>query len=72
MSNLDQVTRDDIQREGLHQPAPLCSARTEAAQRAKDYEAHLKRMEIDPEYRMRWEQNEREMEEAKKRGYEHL
>lgn len=69
---MEQVTRDDIQREGLHQPAPLCSARTEAAQRAKDYEAHLKRMEWDEDYRYRMMQNEVEWEEAKQRGFEHL
>ena len=69
---MEQVTRDDIAREGLHQPSPLCSARPEASQRAKDYEAHLKRMEWDEDYRYRMMQNEQALQEAKQRGYEHL
>ena len=66
---MEDVTRQDIDNYGLNQAQPLCSARTAAEQRAKDYQEHLKRMEADPEYRMRWEQNEREFEEAKQRNY---
>ena len=67
--NLDQTTRDDIQRYGLHQSQPLASARTGAEQRHKEYMAHCKRLEADEEYRMKWEQRERELQEAKQRNY---
>lgn len=69
MPNLDQTTRDDIQRDGLSQAQPLASARTGAEQRHKEYIAHCKRMDNDPEYRMKWEQRERDIEEAKQRNY---
>mgnify|MGYP000479304370 CR=1 FL=1 len=69
MHNLDQTTRDDIQREGLNHPQPLASARSASEQRHKEYMAHLDRMEADPEYRMKWEQRERELTEAKQRNY---
>lgn len=69
---MDNITRLDIERDGVERAGGLASERTEAEQRAKDYQSHLKRMESDPEYRLRWEQNERELEEAKSRGYEHL
>ena len=48
--NLDQTTRDDIQRDGYNQAQPLASARPEAEQRAKEYRAHLKRLEWDEDY----------------------
>jgi len=67
--NLDQTTRDDISRDGLNQAQPLASARPEAEQRRKEYNEHCKRMEADPEYRMKWEQREKDMEEAKERNY---
>lgn len=66
---MEQVTRDDIARDGLNQPAPLCSARTESEQRRVEYNLHCKRMEVDQEYRMKWEQREREFEEAKQRNF---
>jgi len=69
---MEQVTRLDIERDGLNQPAPLASARPEAEQRNKEYQAHLERMEVDQEYRMKWEAREKEFEEAKARGYEHI
>ena len=67
--NLDQTTRDDIQRDGLNHPQPLASARSASEQRAKEYQEHCKRLEADEEYRMRWEQRERELTEAKQRNY---
>lgn len=69
---MDNVTRLDIENYGLNQAKPLCSGRTAAEQRAKDYQAHLKRMEVDEDYRYRMMQNEQAWEEAKARGYEHL
>lgn len=66
---MENITRLDIERDGLERAGGLASARTAAEQRAKDYQVHLKRMESDPEYRLRWEQNEREFEEAKKRNF---
>jgi hypothetical protein len=48
--NLEQTTRDDIQRDGLHQAQPLASARPEAEQRAKEYKAHLDRLALDEDY----------------------
>lgn len=69
---MEQVTRLDIERDGINQPAPLASARTEAEQRKAEYNLHCKRMEVDQEYRMKWEAREREFEEAKARGYEHI
>ena len=66
---MEEVTRLDIQRDGLHQAQPLASARTAAEERAKEYQEHCKRLEADEEYRMKWEQRERELQEAKQRNY---
>jgi len=67
--NLDQTTRDDISRDGLHQAQPLASARSAADERHKEYMAHLERMKWDDDYRYKWEQREKDMEEAKQRNY---
>jgi hypothetical protein len=66
---MEEVTILDIQRDGLSQAARLASGRKAAEQRRAEYNAHCKRMENDPEYRMKWEQRERDMEEAKQRNY---
>ena len=66
---MDQVTRDDIARDGLNQPAPLASARTGAEQRNKEYQAHLERLKWDDDYRYKWEQNEKEWEERQKQNF---
>jgi hypothetical protein len=68
-TTMEDVTRLDIQRDGLSQAQPLASARTGSEQRHKEYMAHIDRMDNDPEYRMKWEQRERDMEEAKQRNY---
>lgn len=66
---MEQVTRLDIERDGLNQAQPLCSKRAAAEQRRAEYDKHCQRMESDPEYRLRWEQREKEFEEAKQRNY---
>jgi hypothetical protein len=67
--NLEQTTRDDIARDGLSTAQPLASGRNAAAERKAEYDLHCKRMEVDKEYRLRWEQREKEFEESKKRNY---
>ena len=67
--NLEQTTRDDIARDGLSTAQPLASSRKAAAERKAEYDLHCKRMEADKEYRLRWEQREKEFEESKKRNY---
>ena len=47
---MEEITRLDIQRDGLNQAQPLASARSAAEQRAKEYRAHLKRLEWDEDY----------------------
>jgi len=66
---MEQVTSLDIERDGLNQATPLASARPEAEQRRAEYNLHCKRMEVDQEYRMKWEQREKEFEEAKQRNF---
>ena len=68
-NKLTQIDKDNISIYGLHQAQPLASARTGAEQRRQEYNEHCKRMEADPEYRMKWEQRERELHEAKQRNY---
>jgi len=48
--NLDQTTRDDIQRDGYNQAQPLASARSAAEERAIEYRAHLHRLSWDEDY----------------------
>lgn len=63
---MEEVTRLDIQREGYNQAQPLASARNAAEQRRKEYNEHCKRMEADPEYRMKWERREKDFQSEKK------
>jgi hypothetical protein len=67
--NLDPIQQHHIENYGLNQAQPLASARSAAEERRKEYNEHCKRMEADPEYRMKWEQREKDMEEAKQRNY---
>jgi hypothetical protein len=67
--NLEQTTRDDIARDGLSTAQPLASSRNAAEQRKAEYDLHCKRMEVDKEYRLRWEQRENEFEQDKQRNY---
>ena len=67
--NLEQTTRDDIARDGLSTAQPLASGRKAAAERKSEYDLHCKRMEADQEYRLRWEQREKEFEQDKQRNY---
>lgn len=66
---MDQVTQLDIARDGYNQPQPLCSARTGAEQRNKEYQAHLERLKWDEDYRYKWEQNQKEWEERQKQNF---
>jgi hypothetical protein len=72
MTNLDPIQQHHIENYGLNNAGGRIGNRPESAQRAKDYEAHLKRMEWDDDYRYRMMQNEQALQEAKGRGFEHL
>lgn len=66
---MEQVDKHHIENYGLNQPAPLASARPEAEQRNKEYQAHLERLKWDEDYRYKWEQNQKEWEERQKQNF---
>jgi hypothetical protein len=69
MPNLDPIQQHHIENYGLNTAQPLASSRNAAAERKAEYDLHCKRMEVDQEYRLRWEQREKEFEQDKQRNY---
>ena len=66
---MDQPTILDIERDGLESSGGNCEVSSERQARHQDYLKHLERMRVDDDYRYKWEQNEREYQEARKRHY---
>ena len=58
MTHLTDIDRHDIANYGMTHIG-TASGNTEKDRRAAEYRKHLKRMEVDEEYRYRWEENER-------------
>ena len=65
---MDNVTRMDIERDGLERTSSISGVSTERQDKHAAYLKHLKRMESDEDYRHKWMQNERDMIEAQKRN----
>jgi len=69
MHNLDPIQQHHIENYGLNSAGGSIGARPLAEQRHKEYMAHLERMKWDDDYRYKWEQMERDLQEAKERNY---
>ena len=66
---MEQITRLDIERDGLWPAQPLASARNAAEEREKDYMLHVARMDSDKAYKENWLRNEHDFQESKQKNF---